>query len=144
MNSKLPSLAPANISFFDAHPAPDDCHKDILAGLLAEPKTLDPKWFYDAEGSALFELITALPEYYPTRTEVSILKAQRDSIAAYCGQGSVLIEPGAGNCAKARLLLDAIKPACIRASGYLCRFSFQRGAGDCGGLSLALGKCTLR
>jgi dimethylhistidine N-methyltransferase len=111
MNSKPPSLAPANVSFFDAHPAPDDCHKEILAGLQTEPKTLDPKWFYDAEGSALFEQITALPEYYPTRTEVSILKAQRDSIAAYCGQGSVLIEPGAGNCAKARLLLDAIKPA---------------------------------
>ena len=103
MNSKPPSLAPANISFFNAHPAPDDCHKVILAGLQAEPKTLDPKWFYDAEGSALFEQITALPEYYPTRTEVSILKAQRDSIAAYCGQGSVFIEPGAGNCAKARL-----------------------------------------
>ena len=48
MNSKPPSLAPANISFFDAHPAPDDCHKEILAGLQAEPKTLDPKWFYDA------------------------------------------------------------------------------------------------
>ena len=111
MNSKPPSLAPANISFFDAHPAPDDCHKEILAGLQAEPKTLDPKWFYDAEGSALFEQITALPEYYPTRTEVSILKAQRDNIAAYCGQGSVFIEPGAGSCAKVRLLLDAIKPA---------------------------------
>ena len=111
MNSKPPSLTSANVSFFDAHPAPDDCHKEILAGLQAEPKTLDPKWFYDAEGSALFEQITALPEYYPTRTEVSILKAQRDSIAAYCGQGSVLIEPGAGSCAKVRLLLDAIKPS---------------------------------
>ena len=59
MNSKPPSLTSANVSFFDAHPAPDDCHKEILAGLQAEPKTLDPTWFYDAEGSALFEQITA-------------------------------------------------------------------------------------
>ena len=58
---------------------------DALAGLTATPKALPPKWFYDAQGSALFEKITELPEYYPTRAERSILSAVAPVSAAICG-----------------------------------------------------------
>jgi L-histidine Nalpha-methyltransferase len=83
---------------------------DALAGLTATPKTLPPKWFYDAEGSALFEKITELPEYYPTRAERSILRAASPGIAAESG-ARVLVELGSGSSDKTRLLLDALRSA---------------------------------
>ena len=85
---------------------------DILAGLGAQTKSLSPKYFYDEHGSQLFEKITQLPEYYPTRTELSLLAQHAIEIAQIIGQGRVLIEPGAGNCAKVRHLLPQLKPAC--------------------------------
>jgi L-histidine Nalpha-methyltransferase len=81
---------------------------DVLAGLTANPKTLPPKWFYDAQGSALFEKITELPEYYPTRAERSILRAVAPSVAAESG-ARVLVELGSGSSEKTRLLLDALR-----------------------------------
>lgn len=102
---------PDNVHFHDAHPTPGDSRSEILAGLQAKNKKIDPKWFYDAAGSALFEQITQLPEYYPTRTEIGILKQNRAAISACCGSNCVLIEPGSGNSEKARLLLDALRPA---------------------------------
>jgi L-histidine Nalpha-methyltransferase len=81
---------------------------DALAGLTATPKTLPPKWFYDAQGSALFEKITELPEYYPTRAERSILRAVSGEIAALSG-ARVLVELGSGSSEKTRLLLDALR-----------------------------------
>ncbi len=81
---------------------------DALAGLSATPKTLPPKWFYDAQGSALFEKITELPEYYPTRAERSILRAVSGEIAAAAG-AHVLVELGSGSSEKTRLLLDALR-----------------------------------
>jgi L-histidine Nalpha-methyltransferase len=83
---------------------------DVLAGLTATPKSLPPKWFYDAEGSALFEKITELPEYYPTRAERSILRAAADEIAAVSGARE-LVELGSGSSEKTRLLLDALRDA---------------------------------
>jgi L-histidine Nalpha-methyltransferase len=83
---------------------------DALAGLTATPKTLPPKWFYDAEGSALFEKITELPEYYPTRAERSILQAVSPEIASSSG-AHVLVELGSGSSEKTRLLLDALRDA---------------------------------
>ena len=83
---------------------------DALAGLTATPKTLPPKWFYDAQGSALFEKITELPEYYPTRAERSILRAVAPEIASSSGAG-VLVELGSGSSEKTRLLLDALDEA---------------------------------
>ena len=83
---------------------------DALAGLAATPKSLPPKWFYDAEGSALFEKITELPEYYPTRAERSILRAVSPEIAALTG-ANVLVELGSGSSEKTRLLLDALRDA---------------------------------
>jgi L-histidine Nalpha-methyltransferase len=83
---------------------------DALAGLTATPKSLPPKWFYDAQGSALFEKITELPEYYPTRAERTILRAVAPEIAALTG-ASVLVELGSGSSDKTRLLLSALRDA---------------------------------
>jgi L-histidine Nalpha-methyltransferase len=84
--------------------------KDAVAGLTAMPKSLPPKWFYDAQGSALFEKITELPEYYPTRAERSILQAVAPQIAARTG-AAVLAELGSGSSEKTRLLLSALREA---------------------------------
>ncbi|MEU0156765.1 L-histidine N(alpha)-methyltransferase [Micromonospora fulviviridis] len=80
--------------------------EDVRAGLTAAPKWLPPKWFYDARGSALFEEITRLPEYYPTRAERAVLAAHADDIAGLTG-AKTLIELGSGSSEKTRLLLDA-------------------------------------
>jgi dimethylhistidine N-methyltransferase len=103
--------APENVAFHDLHPALGDSRAEALAGLRAAQKRVDPKHFYDAHGSRLFEAITRLPEYYPTRTETAILRREARAIAGKCGTGSVLIEPGSGNCEKVQLLLDALRPA---------------------------------
>jgi L-histidine Nalpha-methyltransferase len=81
---------------------------DALAGLTATPKSLPPKWFYDAQGSALFEKITELPEYYPTRAERAILSAVAGEIARI-SQARVLVELGSGSSEKTRLLLSALR-----------------------------------
>src|SRR6266700_5199993 len=83
---------------------------DARTGLTAEPKSLPPKWFYDAQGSALFDKITELPEYYPTRAEREILRANAAEIAAQTG-ARTLIELGSGSSDKTRLLLDALRDA---------------------------------
>lgn len=80
---------------------------DVRAGLTATPKTLPPKWFYDDKGSALFDRITRLAEYYPTRTERSILAERAPEIAALTG-ARTLVELGAGSGEKTRILLDAL------------------------------------
>ncbi|KOX24144.1 L-histidine N(alpha)-methyltransferase [Nocardiopsis sp. NRRL B-16309] len=89
---------------------------DVAAGLTARPKQLPPKWFYDERGSALFEEITALPEYYPTRAERAILELRADEIAD-AADAEALIELGSGSGIKTRLLLDA-----MRHHGRLTRF----------------------
>jgi len=81
---------------------------DARDGLLAEPKWLPPKWFYDSRGSELFEQITMLPEYYPTRAEREILIARAGEIAAQTG-AHTLVELGSGSSEKTRLLLDALR-----------------------------------
>ncbi|MET8908007.1 L-histidine N(alpha)-methyltransferase [Micromonospora sp. NPDC004551] len=80
--------------------------EDVRVGLAATPKWLPPKWFYDARGSELFEEITRLPEYYPTRAERAVLAAHAGEIAALTG-AKTLIELGSGSSEKTRLLLDA-------------------------------------
>ncbi len=80
---------------------------DALEGLTQTPKTLSPKYFYDAAGSDLFEQITLLPEYYPTRTELGILRDRGPEIAALIPQGAALVEFGAGATTKVRLLLKS-------------------------------------
>jgi dimethylhistidine N-methyltransferase len=90
--------------------ADDQFTADVLAGLSATPKRLPPKYFYDAEGSALFERITELPEYYPTRCEMKILCDHAAAIAALVPEGAALIEFGSGSSKKARILLGAAAP----------------------------------
>ncbi|MFE4335238.1 L-histidine N(alpha)-methyltransferase [Streptomyces sp. NPDC056831] len=80
---------------------------DVLHGLTRHPKTLPPKWFYDAHGSELFEEITRLPEYYPTRAEREILIDRAEEIASASG-AQTLIELGSGSSEKTRHLLDAL------------------------------------
>ncbi|MEU8752684.1 L-histidine N(alpha)-methyltransferase [Streptomyces chartreusis] len=80
---------------------------DVLKGLTGTPKTLPPKWFYDAQGSELFEKITELPEYYPTRAEREILVDRAAEIAAATG-ARTLVELGSGSSEKTRFLLDAL------------------------------------
>ncbi|MFG1799785.1 L-histidine N(alpha)-methyltransferase [Micromonospora carbonacea] len=79
---------------------------DVRTGLTARPKWLPPKWFYDARGSELFEEITRLPEYYPTRAERSVLARRAGDVAELTG-AKTLIELGSGSSEKTRLLLDA-------------------------------------
>jgi len=96
----------------DVHLSPgyvaETLRSDVLAGLLATPKSLPPKWFYDARGSELFERITELPEYYPTRAERQILATYAPEIASVTGARS-LVELGSGSSEKTRLLLDALQ-----------------------------------
>lgn len=80
--------------------------QDVIAGLTQQPKRLSPKYFYDEAGSRLFEQITLLPEYYPTRTELRILRDRGADIAATIPPGAALVEFGAGATTKVRLLLN--------------------------------------
>lgn len=89
---------------------------DVFRGLASVPKQLPPKWFYDERGSELFDEITELPEYYPTRREREILEQRADEIARSTG-ADTLVELGSGTSAKTRLVLDALARA-----GTLQRF----------------------
>jgi L-histidine N-alpha-methyltransferase len=81
--------------------------RDVVEGLTARPKRLSPKYFYDEAGSRLFEEITALPEYYPTRCELAILRQHAPAMARLFPAETALIEFGSGSSKKARLMLDA-------------------------------------
>ncbi len=98
----------------DVHLDDDDLgaalRHDARRGLGSRPKWLPPKWFYDDRGSALFDDITRLPEYYPTRCETEILEHRAGEIAAACG-ADTLVELGSGTSHKTRLLLDALAAA---------------------------------
>ncbi|CAN7769830.1 L-histidine N(alpha)-methyltransferase [Caballeronia sp. LjRoot34] len=87
-----------------------DFGRDLLAGLSRSPRNIAPKYFYDAAGSALFERICELPEYYPTRTELDILRSNASQIAIQMGAHVNIIEFGAGSLEKIRVLLDAFQP----------------------------------
>lgn len=84
--------------------------RDLLFGLSARPRRVAPKYFYDTAGSALFDRICELPEYYPTRTELAILERNASAIAQYIGPRADIVEFGAGSLSKIRLLLDAFEP----------------------------------
>jgi L-histidine Nalpha-methyltransferase len=109
----------ANVTV-DVHLEPGDAVRaleaDVRAGLTATPKELPPKWFYDDRGSELFDEITRLPEYYPTRTERAILLDHAADVAART-RADTLVELGSGTSEKTRLLLDALAK-----EGTLTRF----------------------
>jgi dimethylhistidine N-methyltransferase len=86
--------------------------QDVVLGLSSRPKSLPCKYFYDARGSALFDRITELDEYYPTRTEAAIMRDHAPAMAAAIGPGARVVELGSGSSIKTRLLLDALaRPA---------------------------------
>ncbi|MCF8198426.1 MAG: L-histidine N(alpha)-methyltransferase [Sulfuritalea sp.] len=85
--------------------------REIIAGLVHPIAHIAPKYFYDARGSMLFEEITELPEYYPTRTERAIMSEHGAKIAQKVGAGGTVIELGAGSCEKARALCELVQPA---------------------------------
>lgn len=99
-----------------ADSAANALRRDVLDGLRSTPKSLPPKWFYDSIGSDLFDQITRLPEYYPTRAEAEILTARSAEIAVASG-ADTLVELGSGTSEKTRMLLDA-----LRDRGSLRRF----------------------
>ena len=94
------------IAFNQGHPS--EIATDVLEGFSRMPKTLPPKLFYDAQGSILFEQITRLPEYYPTRTEAAILTANADDICIRLGGDVSVSELGAGTATKTRILLHSL------------------------------------
>ena len=96
--------------FYDRKPPSGDMLAEVIAGLSASPKRLSPKFFYDEEGSRLFEAITELPEYYPTRTEVALFQRYVAEIAEAAGEGVALIEYGSGSSLKIRVLLEGLEP----------------------------------
>lgn len=84
---------------------------DVIEGLSARPRSIPARWFYDDKGSALFEEITRLPEYYPTRTEAALLRRYGTEIAKLTGAGRAVVEFGSGSSAKTPWLLNAVDPA---------------------------------
>jgi L-histidine Nalpha-methyltransferase len=93
-------------------PRPDPAFRaDVLAGLAAPTPAIPARWFYDRRGSELFEEITRLPEYYPTRTEAALLERYSGEIAAEVGRGKAVIEFGSGSSAKTPTLLRAVHPS---------------------------------
>jgi dimethylhistidine N-methyltransferase len=97
--------------FKDFPAARDDLRADVLAGLAGRPKSIPPKYFYDEPGCRLFESICAQPEYALTRTEQALMASRLPDIATAIGPVDCIVEPGAGECAKVRLLLDVLHPA---------------------------------
>src|SRR5271165_6322640 len=98
----------------DVHLSPEEVQTqmrdDALRGLQGDQKSIPPVWFYDERGSRLFEEITQLPEYYPTRAERALLEAHGSAIAAL-SKADTLVELGAGACDKTRVLLTALREA---------------------------------
>ena len=101
-------MADADLTAPTADPA---FRADVLAGLAAAIPAIPARWFYDRRGSELFEAITRLPEYYPTRTETALLERYSSEIAAQVGSGEAVIEFGSGSSAKTPILLRAVRPA---------------------------------
>jgi dimethylhistidine N-methyltransferase len=98
------------VRFYDFLPAGDSFLDDVLTGLARLPKTLPPKYFYDARGCELFERICELPEYYPTRTELAIMREHAGAMAKFLGPDCQLIEFGSGSSRKTRILIEQLRP----------------------------------
>ncbi|HYP84994.1 L-histidine N(alpha)-methyltransferase [Variovorax sp.] len=108
MTPRAPLRFPA-ASRSDEAQVDDGFGRELLQGLTARPRSLSPKFFYDAAGSQLFDAICELPEYYPTRTELAILATHAGEIAQRIGPDAEIVEFGAGSLRKVRLLLDALE-----------------------------------
>jgi L-histidine Nalpha-methyltransferase len=98
------------VSFHDLLPPPRRMLDEVQAGLARPQKEISPKFFYDARGCELFEAICGLPEYYPTRTELAIMRKHARTMGEWAGRDCALIEIGCGNSEKTRLLLEKLQP----------------------------------
>ncbi len=98
------------IYYYEQHQIADSIIEEVQQGLRKQQKELPPKYFYDERGSKLFDAITELPEYYPTRTEIQLLKKHADEFADLLGTNSILFELGSGSSLKIRILLEALRP----------------------------------
>ncbi len=98
------------LRFYDEQPTLSNLREEVLRGLARRPRSIPPKFFYDARGSALFDAICEQPEYYPTRTEMAILARHAAEIAAAIGPDAWLVELGCGASRKIRLLLESLRP----------------------------------
>ena len=101
----------SRVSYHDLGPDTGDFRRDVIAGLSRARKSLSPKYFYDDHGAQLFEAICDLPEYYVTRTELSLLQDRVQEMTRLLGPDCVLIEYGSGSGRKTRVLVEALSPA---------------------------------
>lgn len=99
------------VRLYDAHPGAADLRREVLDGLSARPRAIPPKFFYDERGSALFDRICELPEYYQTRTETAILRRALPELVELIGAECLLVELGSGASKKVRLLLEGLRPS---------------------------------
>src|SRR5947208_14058316 len=106
----LEARAPGVVRFYSFLPRAQGFSEDVLAGLALPQKSIPPKYFYDEQGSRLFEAICELPEYYLTRTEMALLAGIAPELAGFVGDGPALVEFGSGASPKTRLILDASPP----------------------------------
>ncbi len=102
------SIMKPDVEILDCHPPADDMQAEVLHGLQRHPKHLPSKYFYDGRGARLFEAICETPEYYPTRTEIGILKDALPQLAAALGPDRWVVEPGSGSGIKTDMLLNAL------------------------------------
>ncbi|MDG0991380.1 MAG: L-histidine N(alpha)-methyltransferase [Luminiphilus sp.] len=109
--SSVTKNSPSNLRFIQTERPLIDETLEVVASLSEELPRLSPKYFYDSRGSELFEEITALPEYYLTRSEAEIFDRHLAEIAQALGSGDIIIEPGSGNCSKVRPLLTQAAPS---------------------------------
>jgi len=108
MNAAI-ARARAQAALTDLRPQPDDIAADAISGLSRTPKSLPSKYFYDAEGSRLFEAITRQPEYYLTRVELALMESRMPAVAAAVGSGAHVVEFGSGSGRKTELLLEGLQ-----------------------------------
>ena len=115
-----------SMHFIEVDPA---FRRDVLYGLGVRPRAIPARWFYDRAGSVLFEAITELPEYYVTRTELSLLSEVVHEIVAMTGSGRAIVEFGSGSCTKTRILLSALQPAAYVPVDISKEFLWETAAG---------------
>lgn len=112
----------ARITFHDFKSAAINLHEEVVRGLSRVRKSIPPKFFYDERGSELFDAICRQPEYYLPDVECAMLIALAEEIASHAGRQRIVIEPGAGNAAKVRLLLEALAPSAYVPMDISCEY----------------------
>lgn len=130
MNARSPLVRTIHLD--DRRPGRDDILADAVRGLAANPKRLPSKYFYDAEGSKLFECICEQPEYYPTRVELAIMREHVGGIAAALGPDVRLVEYGSGSGLKTRMLLRHLESPVAYVPVEISRTAVSSSVGDLG------------